>query len=336
MNLSFLPTLACPLCRAPLTLVAGAPDGNGSGPAPATVEEGLLVCTGCGHPYAIRDGIPNMLSPFLPRYEEKMREARGWAELSKAEGWYEPTEAVDLALPNVVEVLGWDPQDASGWLATKHSFEDMMQRFVRPGLRVLEIGAARTWAGRYFVERGCTYAACDIMDDPNIGVGRARFFTQRFGHYEALAADAEFLPFADGSFDLVFAIAALHHALDLRAMVGEMARVTRRGGIVAGLNEGVRSFRAGPDAEIQATEKSYGINEHVYTLWDYLSAFWGSGLRVTRVFRGIGYDWFMADALKARVQQLEAVPVAGPWLAAGLVLGYAHPYDGATFYAVKR
>jgi len=45
-------------------------------------------------------------------------------------------------------------------------------------------------------------------------------------------ADGEHLPFADGAFDLVYCVAALHHALDLSRMVSELARVTRPGGTV--------------------------------------------------------------------------------------------------------
>ena len=40
------------------------------------------------------------------------------------------------------------------------------------------------------------------------------------------------------TFDVAFCVATLHHALDLQAMVGELARVTRRGGVVAGAERG--------------------------------------------------------------------------------------------------
>jgi SAM-dependent methyltransferase len=49
------------------------------------------------------------------------------------------------------------------------------------------------------------------------------------------AADGRSAPFADGSFDLVFAVCVLHHVPPERrdGFVGEMARLTRRGGLVA-------------------------------------------------------------------------------------------------------
>lgn len=50
-----------------------------------------------------------------------------------------------------------------------------------------------------------------------------------------VAADGRHVPFADGSFDLVFAVCVLHHVRPggRDALVGEMARLTRPGGLVA-------------------------------------------------------------------------------------------------------
>jgi len=329
MRKSLLTYLVCPLCHLRLNLAI-------TEQADDIIETGTLYCGSCDHAFPIKDGIPNMLSPQLPSIAEKLREARGWVELSKKQGWYQPEERIDLALPYVVDKLGWDLAEASSWAATKVSFEHMLAHYVRPGMRVLEVGAAKTWAGRYFIERDCEYTACDIMDDPNIGLGRSRFFTARFGHYEAVTADAECLPFTSGHFDLVFAIAALHHAIDLSKMLKEMARVAKRGGIVAGLNEGVRAFGSSPDAGIQSEEKSFGINEHVHTLWEYYLAFLRNRLFVIEMTRAIGYNRLISQELGAQVGRLLRIPLVGKWCAAFIVLGLSHPYDGVTIFARKR
>ena len=317
MKTTLLDYLRCSLCQHALALTET--------PNPSEIiTQGVLRCTGCGHEFAVENGIPNMLAPQLPRYTEKMREASGWVALSKAHGWYEASVEIDLALPDVVEKLGWDPVVSSSWVGTAHSFHDMLARFVRPGLRVLEIGAAKSWAGRYFTEKGCTYTGCDLMADPQIGLGRAHFFREQSQrYYEVVQADAEALPFADNTFDLVFAVAALHHALDLPQMVGEMARVVRQGGIVASLSEGVRSFRAGSEAAQQATEKAYGINEHVYTLWHYYAAFWRHRLWVTKIYQA-------ADDQSSP----KRTALVG-WLKTMVVLGYLHDYDGVSIYSYK-
>jgi uncharacterized protein YbaR (Trm112 family) len=328
MKSALLTYLVCPLCHSSLALDATAGIDD-------VIESGSLTCRGCGHCFAIHDGIPNMLAPDLPGILEKLGEVQGWLRMAQEEDWYTPDERLDLSLPYVVEELGWDPVGASTWVATRCSFEELLGKYVRPGLRVLEVGAAKSWAGRYFNARQCEYTACDIVDDPNIGLGRSRFFRSRFGHYEVVAADAEQLPFADSYFDLVFAIAALHHALDLPKMLGEMARVARNGAIVAGLNEAVRALRVGPNAGNQSKEKSYSINEHVHSLLTYRRAFRGNGLRVLKMTRAIGYDQLIGPRIRLGIKAVRRAPFVGDALAVWLVLGLIHAYDGVTIYALK-
>ena len=45
-------------------------------------------------------------------------------------------------------------------------------------------------------------------------------------------AAAERLPFADGSFDVVYCFSAIEHVESVEASVAEMVRVTRRGGLI--------------------------------------------------------------------------------------------------------
>ena len=91
-----------------------------------------------------------------------------------------------------------------------------------------------------------------------IGLGRGAFYADRVGPFERVQADGEHLPFRDASFDLTYCVATLHHALDLGAMVREMARVTRPGGVVCALNEGTRAPRASGDNVEQARRNSGG------------------------------------------------------------------------------
>src|SRR6266508_3434919 len=147
----------------------------------------------------------------------------------------------------------------------------MLDRYIdtERGLRVLEVGAAKAWASRFWLERECEYVATDILVDEKIGLGRGAFY----GDFGRVQADGENLPFSDQTFDVTYCVATLHHALDLPKMVREMARVTRHGGVVAGLNEGTRGLGRSADNPEQAGEKELGINEHVHTVWAYLAAF---------------------------------------------------------------
>jgi uncharacterized protein YbaR (Trm112 family) len=276
MRRPLLQILRCPVCRGAIEPQNGIPE---------EIEEGSLGCLSCGESYAVEHGIPLMLSDRLPGIREKRREIAGWVEKAKSEDWYVPDEQVDTTLPYVVSRLGW--QD-DVWAANEYSFTRFLDRWVRPGARVLEIGAAKTWGSQHIVPRGCEYVGSDVLVDENIGIGRGAFYRGRVGHFECVQADGEFLPFADASFDVTYCVATLHHALDLAKMVGEMARVTRRGGAVAGLNEGTRPLGWSDDAPVQRGEKSLGINEHTHTAWGYVAAFARARLAVRELYPADG------------------------------------------------
>jgi uncharacterized protein YbaR (Trm112 family)/SAM-dependent methyltransferase len=299
-----LEILRCPFCRVRLT-----------------PGEAALGCPGCGRSYPIENGIPLMLHEDLPGARAKLVEAAGWLEKARGEGWYTPDDEVDAHLPYLTRDLGWeDPV----WRATEYSFQALLDLVGDGdlGLRVLELGAAKAWAAPYWRERGCEYVATDILVDPMIGLGRGAFF----GRFGRVQADGEHLPFADGSFDLTYCCATLHHALDLPAMVREMARVTAPGGIVAGLNEGTRGVLRSSDNPEQEAEKALGINEHVHTVTTYLAAFVRAGLLVTRLERSDGTAPMQPGGKIARL------PVVGPGLATLAFLSYK-PYGGMTVFA---
>ena len=245
-----------------------------------------LVCTGCGARYPVIDGIPRLLDEQAPGIREKRLEAEGWAAIARDEGWYEPDDAVDAVLPYVNRDLGWDDRT---WGANEHSFGLLLDR-LRPGMRVLEIGAAKCWGAQHVLPRGCEYVGTDILADPKIGLGRGTFYAERVGPFLRVQADGESLPFASASFDVAYGVATLHHALDVGAMVRELARVTRPGGWVLALNEGTRAVWRRGTAPDQADELAYGINEHVHTLYGYLWAFARAGLVVRRVEQADGYE----------------------------------------------
>ncbi len=295
----------------------------------AVREEGAaLRCAGCGASYPVEDGIPRMLDERLPGIAAKRREIEGWVAMASEQGWYEPDDEVDVALPYVCRDLGWDDKT---WRANEHSFTLLLERHVRPGLRVLEVGAAKAWAAQHLVPRGVDYVATDILADANIGLGRGAFYAERAGPFARVQADGEHLPFASGSFDLVYCVAALHHALDLGGMVRELARVARRGGVVAALNEGTRALRASGEVPDQAEEKRYGINEHVHTLYAYLWAFARAGLLVLRVEQAEGY----ADLRRRRIAgQLLRLPLVGR-SAATFFAQTCHGYSGVSLFARK-
>jgi SAM-dependent methyltransferase len=303
--------LRCPVCARPL-------------------EEGgkALDCRSCGGRYPIEDGIARLLDDRLPGIARKRREIEGWVEMAKAQGWYEPDDEVDAHLPYLGRDLGWEDET---WRATEHSFSLLLSDWVRPGMRVLEVGAAKCWGAQHLIPLGCEYVATDILADANVGLGRGAFYEQRAGEFARVQADGEHLPFASGVFDLTYCVAALHHALDLRAMVREMARVTRPGGVVAALNEGTRALGKPGEVPDQAEEKGFGINEHVHTLYAYLWAFVRAGLRPRRVEQAEGYSELAGRRIAGRLLRL---PLVGR-SAATFFTQSCRGYSGVSIYARK-
>ena len=280
MKLSLLRVLRCPLCGGALEL--DEPQGV---EADAPLEAGQLRCSTCRTSFPVESGIPRMLDGSLPGLAAKLREVGAWPRKAEEEGWYRPDDEVDAHLPFVTRDLGWN--DVM-WQATEYSFSALLEHYVRPGLRVLEVGAAKCWGAQHLVPCGCEYVGTDTLADRYIGLGRGDFYARRVGHFERVQADGERLPFAAGSFDLTYCVATLHHALDLGGMVSEMGRVTRPGGIVAALNEGTRAIGASEDVAVQRREKELGINEHVHTPLAYVAAFLRAGLVIRRVIPADG------------------------------------------------
>ncbi|PYX30493.1 MAG: hypothetical protein DMG80_12205 [Acidobacteria bacterium] len=96
------------------------------------------------------------------------------------------------------------------------------------GLRVLEIGCGCGSEAERFARAGASYTAVDLTN-------AAVSITQRRFQLEALKGnftqgDAENLPFADGSFDLVYSHGVLHHTPDTPRTIREVHRVLAPGG----------------------------------------------------------------------------------------------------------
>ena len=105
-------------------------------------------------------------------------------------------------------------------------------RFMRPqdieGKRVLEIGCGMGTHAAMLARTGAKLTAIDLTERA-VQTTKRRF--ELFGLTgDIQRADAEALPFEDGSFDFVWSWGVIHHSADFERCLGEIARVLRPGG----------------------------------------------------------------------------------------------------------
>lgn len=96
------------------------------------------------------------------------------------------------------------------------------------GKRVLEIGTGSATDFINFARAGATLSGVDLTT-ASIELARQRLELEELDG-DVRVADAEQLPFADGSFDLVYSWGVLHHTPDTRASIREVRRVLDNGG----------------------------------------------------------------------------------------------------------
>jgi SAM-dependent methyltransferase len=145
--------------------------------------------------------------------------------------------------------------------------------------KALDVGAGRGIASYALAREG--FEVTSLEPDPSAIVGAAAI--------RALAAEAvlpigvveeisERLPFVDGSFDVVFARAVLHHTRDLELACYEMYRVLRPGGILIAAREHVISKEGdlGQFLDGHPLHHLYG-GEHAFLLDRYIGALKAAG-----------------------------------------------------------
>jgi ubiquinone/menaquinone biosynthesis C-methylase UbiE len=128
---------------------------------------------------------------------------------------------------------------ARQWAVRAASFDAFVTRVAMPmttvrPIDVLDAGAGNGWFCHRMAKMGNRAVALDIRDDSVDGLGAAADFLVDSPHlFECVRASFDDLPFDDHCFDVTVFNASLHYADDLRAVLAEAVRVTRRGGVLA-------------------------------------------------------------------------------------------------------
>jgi ubiquinone/menaquinone biosynthesis C-methylase UbiE len=99
------------------------------------------------------------------------------------------------------------------------------------GAKVLEIGCGAGSHSALFAARSTVVVALDLATERAAATqNKFRLLGASAQHSAALAGDAEHLPFADNSFDIVYSNGVLHHTPDTAGAIREVWRVLKPGG----------------------------------------------------------------------------------------------------------
>jgi SAM-dependent methyltransferase len=139
---------------------------------------------------------------------------------------------VDADAFNAFEAAGWETRAESYhdyWAALTGRLSDPLLDAVNagPGLRLLDVACGPGYLTARAVDRGATAVGVDIAE-AMIGLAR-----QRFPQAEFRRADAQSLPFPDGSFGAVVGNLAVPHLGRPEQAVAEFRRVLGPGGRLA-------------------------------------------------------------------------------------------------------
>jgi ubiquinone/menaquinone biosynthesis C-methylase UbiE len=138
-------------------------------------------------------------------------------------------------------VTGAHPKFSRAWFnaveENRYRLEPFIHGFAQftrhRGQKLLEVGVGAGTDHLQWARAGCRCWGVDLTDEA-IATTRARFAAYGASS-ELQRADAEHLPFDDDSFDLVYSWGVIHHSERPDAIIAEIRRVLRPGGVFLGM-----------------------------------------------------------------------------------------------------
>ncbi len=273
------------------------------------VEVDSVFCNRCRARFPIEDGVANFLHDQNPVVARE-RDAVAAMDRNAPDAVNNPRELLKR-----FDRGRLDPCHLREYPCLEHATECrsrlselLADHTLGKGERVVELGADHCWTSNLLLDGGCQVIAVDINDhlrlaaraeDPNLC---------------RIVADMNHLPLADGTADVVWATAAVHHSWDLEHTFTEAARVLRRGGRVAFCCEPMPSWLRYPfGTRFGHVERARGINETWIPRSTWLKLCARAGLDGHIVFPTLETET-IAEKLKRRRLPLSVAPLVKPFL----------------------
>lgn len=191
----------------------------------------------------------------------------------------------------------------------------------------LDVGAGRGIASYALAREGFSVLALEPDPSDLVGSGAIRALARDSAQDITVVEDfSERLPFADESFDVVFARAVLHHTRDLRTACAEFRRVLKRGGLFLAVREHVISRQEDLPAFLAShpLHHLYG-GENAYLLRDYRAALAGAGFEIEEVLSPLGSPVNFSPQTRTSLRQEIAARVSRVAAIQGVVNALLRP-----------
>ncbi len=239
----------------------------------------------------------------------------------------------------------------SGWDGSYKSFleravkgkETLYFRFLMDIINIkrgklLDFAAGTCWTSRIFAEKDYDVISLEMNSSDLCGIGLFRKYRDMMP-FQAIIGDCERAPIKEGIFDVAFCHQALHHASDLDRMVYEMARCTKKGGLVIAGGEHIRPFFTSDEAfRKKHPAVVFGANEHAYAYYRYREAFKLAGITNVKVIpRGFecDFDTISQKPIREFIKFISRIPLIGERIIRFILLNFSGAGTEITIYGFK-